>query len=161
MDDKFLKYEVRNEALSQLGYSSYAEYLKSEDWKIIRASIMEEFKLCVLCDSPSQVVHHIKYDSATLLGLRKHCLIALCHKCHQLIEMNGKEKRTLEGANQILFAMIYKFKTNSSDVWFKKYTDAKKSEKKSGFNKNVSRSDNKCWKSILAKKKGYEYVGRS
>ena len=96
-------YQRRNELLPVLGYANYKEYLASSDWSKIRADAIGRQPNCILCLRPASQVHHTSYDDATLLGLAWWNLVALCNGCHESIEFDGKEKRTLERANDVLF----------------------------------------------------------
>lgn len=104
-------YRIRKFSLSEIGYASYQEYLASEDWKKIRKEKLEKFPVCLLCDKPSCQVHHLDYDSATLLGLEDRLLAALCDSCHEGIEFNhykNGEKRTIENTNKAFRAAAKK-----------------------------------------------------
>ena len=124
------KYDMRNVALSQLGYRSYTEYLQSDDWKAIRTEVLSKSPLCLCCEKEAQVVHHVRYDSATLLGLRHHVLATLCHACHESIEIQDGEKVALGQANNQLF---YKArKTPTGAAWIKHYLATLGEERDSG-----------------------------
>lgn len=95
-------YRMRSVVLSQLGYTSYPEYLASEDWKKIRQKKLSRFPECLLCKRLASQVHHMDYDDRTLLGLEPKLLVTLCDACHENIEFDGKEKCSLEESNKKL-----------------------------------------------------------
>lgn len=103
-----MPYMVRNEVLKALGYRTYKEYLASEDWKAIRASVLDRFPFCICCESRSQVVHHLRYDSRTMLGINNANLAPLCHRCHETIEIDNGQKTTMGSANMLLFDLARK-----------------------------------------------------
>ncbi len=98
-------YADRDFELKALGYTSYPEYLKSSDWAKIRGEILENSPKCFLCDRDATQVHHLDYSPRTLLGLCRQLLVSLCNACHERIEFDGKEKRTLFHANGYLFTL--------------------------------------------------------
>lgn len=95
-------YKCRNKKLSNLGYESYKEYLDSEDWKAIRSRVLDANRNCCLCASPTKTVHHYCYLESVLLGLADEMLFPLCDNCHEAVEFNGEEKRSLEESQQAL-----------------------------------------------------------
>lgn len=99
-------YKQRNDWLKELGYSSYQEYLQSEDWRAIRERILHRDPECVLCRCPSTQVHHFSYHYKVLLGLQPRLLFGICEQCHHEVEFNGKEKRTLEESQEYLLLML-------------------------------------------------------
>lgn len=97
---KYQAYTRRNDRLSGLGYASYAEYLKSEDWKKIREAKLRKFPGCLLCGRKAEQVHHLDYANEVLLGLVPQLLVTLCDGCHEAIEFSpGGEKRAMGEAN--------------------------------------------------------------
>jgi hypothetical protein len=96
---KFKEYRRRNDKLSQLGYAGYAEYLKGDDWKRVREDKLRRFPQCLLCERVANQVHHLDYSHEVLLGLRPQLLVTLCGDCHERIEFDGGEKRSLPEAN--------------------------------------------------------------
>jgi hypothetical protein len=123
LDEKrFERYADRQRLLGFLGYSTYGEYLKTDEWKTIRSRVLATNPSCLMCSLPSQVVHHVKYWDTTLLGLDDRTLAALCHKCHELIEINEQgEKTALGQANHKLFKAIHK--TPQGRQWFRDYVN--------------------------------------
>lgn len=94
------RYQFRNAILSHLGYKPphYVSYLASDDWKAIRAAVVSRWPKCVMCESPTEVVHHLQYDIGTLLGLHYTKLAPLCHACHELVEFEENEKNDVLAA---------------------------------------------------------------
>lgn len=113
-------YETRNKSVKQLGYSSYQEYLASDDWKKIREEILVPGTLCLVCDCPAQVVHHVRYTTNVLLGLTPSRLAPLCHRCHEQIEIAADgSKRRMSAANEEMFRLAAK--TPHGSKWTKTY----------------------------------------
>lgn len=103
--DQMRCYEKRAEALSLLGFADYKEYRESELWKGIRGKKLSRFRNCLICNVPAFEVHHLSYDTQTLLGQKEFRLVQLCRGCHQRIEFDGDKKRHLKDANRVLFEM--------------------------------------------------------
>jgi hypothetical protein len=97
-------YKKRKTFLSWCGFDSYKSYLKSEEWKTIRAEILKRKGNCIICWREAEQVHHLDYRPGTLLGLWPERLVSLCAACHKNIEFdeNG-EKLDLGLANGKLF----------------------------------------------------------
>jgi hypothetical protein len=92
-------YADRNALLKELGYSSYAEYLKGELWQAIRAKVFAvKGTDCFLCGMRANQVHHNRYSKDALLGLSTKHLKPVCGVCHEDIEFNGQSKNTLSRA---------------------------------------------------------------
>jgi hypothetical protein len=109
-------YDVRNELLRSFGYRTYKQYLKSEEWSAIRSQVFDQYDECICCDSKPQVVHHVKYDSGTLLGLHRLHLAPLCNACHELMEIHQDgSKASLARANTLMFDMARK--KNPKQAW--------------------------------------------
>lgn len=68
------------------GYERYQAYLKSDDWKEIKALVRERDKVCRCCgrteDQAAMSVHHSTY--VNLFNEKEHLddLILLCQYCH-------------------------------------------------------------------------------
>lgn len=96
-----LGYAARDKVLLELGFESYAEYLKSDLWKRVRAKVFAcRGNRCWLCDQKATQVHHKSYTRRILLGKKFKGLMPICGKCHLLIEFDGKQKTSLGQANQ-------------------------------------------------------------
>lgn len=65
-------------------YSTYKDYLDSEDWKTKRTQtlIRDRFK-CFICKRPADHVHHINYRN--WMDVRPGDLISVCISCHKKI----------------------------------------------------------------------------
>lgn len=83
-----IQYGRRNKRLKELGYSSYQEYLKSEDWQNIKIE-WEKRKIknpkhwgkCQICETTERLVlHHLKYGKVEKLTFSK--FMTLCNSCH-------------------------------------------------------------------------------
>lgn len=100
----FAAYAERNRLLRELGFESYAAYLESTLWKLIKSRLLKGN--CVICREPGQVLHHISYSRDTLLGRDSRMLKVLCHACHTRIEVTPEgSKRSLGSANRELFRL--------------------------------------------------------
>src|SRR5579864_6658801 len=75
-------YEQRAKNLTEIGYASYQEYLKSDEWRAIRNAKLEKNPLCLICNNTASQVHHLSYDFSALLGLNRLGLVTLCDACH-------------------------------------------------------------------------------
>lgn len=98
-------YERRGEALHGAGYTRYEDYLKGEEWRAIRGRKLKKRPQCLLCGRAATQVHHLDYSEPTLLGMHMDLLVSLCDGCHEDLEYDGKQKRTLAGANRRLFSL--------------------------------------------------------
>jgi hypothetical protein len=124
-------YRIRKFSLTELGYVNYDQYLRSNDWKIIRADVLKNHPGCMLCSALASQVHHMDYDAQTLLGLEKRLLAPLCDKCHHIIEFNKNEKRTLANANKMLRVMAKR--TSSGKVLLKQLEVMAEERKQKGM----------------------------
>lgn len=110
---------VDDYAWGELGYKSYAEYLTGEQWKEIRPRIFALFPNCIVCQNPSEQIHHLEYSLEVLAGKKDFKLVGLCRKCHVAIEFDQSgNKRTLGKANQELIRIAHK--TEYGRRWFSK-----------------------------------------
>lgn len=99
-------YHERDSLLRSFGFASYSDYLASDMWRQIRSDMLQRYPRCVLCWSPPEVVHHIRYNAGALLGLERSSLVCLCNQCHETIEIDPDgNKRGLEDANSELFRL--------------------------------------------------------
>ena len=125
-EDHALKYATRDELCKLFGFFSYKAYLRSDEWRAIRNGVLAEYPECICCHSPSKVVHHVKYDSATLLGLHSLNLAPLCRECHERIEiMEDGTKACMSRANTLMLELVRK--KNPKQLWLHRfYHDRKK-----------------------------------
>lgn len=86
-------YGERDDALRELGYQSYSAYLKSEEWKLLRAEVMPPGCKCIVCSREATDLHHFSYSVSVLLGVHKELLLPLCRKCHEDVELDEKRKK--------------------------------------------------------------------
>jgi hypothetical protein len=113
-------YSTRNELLIAFGYRTYKQYLKSDEWKAIRQRVFQQYSECICCDRAAEVVHHVKYDSATLLGLHTLNLAPLCRSCHERMEIDESgEKGSLARANTLMLDMARK--KNPKQEWLLRF----------------------------------------
>ena len=94
-------YTERNKNLLALGFRSYAEYLNSEMWKIIRGLAFEKHGTsCVSCEKRATQLHHSSYDMKTLAGADLSHLHPVCKQCHEAAEIVDGEKASHKNANE-------------------------------------------------------------
>lgn len=99
--DRARGYGDRNRMLDALGFSSYADYLSSDLWKAVRASVLTEGVKCSCCRRQASQVHHHFYTPANLAGETTVGLYPICAGCHGSVELGKKGgKRTLAKAEE-------------------------------------------------------------
>ena len=126
-------YQVRNEVVRVLGYRDYKAYLRSDEWRELRAAILQQYPSCICCDQFSQVVHHVRYISQTMAGMDgfRHYLAPLCHACHEKIEITEDgEKGSMPRANTMMFDLARK--KDPKQPWLKAYYDGCAARKRMG-----------------------------
>lgn len=98
-----LPYMARNAILAELGFASYADYLRSRLWISIRRRVLGGGKACQLCGERATQVHHSRYTIGNLRGTSTRYLFPVCGDCHAAAERhtNGR-KRSLPEANAAL-----------------------------------------------------------
>lgn len=109
------EYQLRNETLKEMGFSSYRDYLGSEIWALTRKKVLlRARRVCCSCGKRAEEVHHSSYSRDVLLGKDLSKLHAVCAACHVGAEIasDGK-KRSLAEANAIL---RIGFKKSEEDV---------------------------------------------
>lgn len=137
-------YRKRHDKLLALGFESYNDYLQTPEWKSIRSIKLSKQPDCPLCQNSANQVHHMSYDTETLLGFKEHRLVALCSSCHKDIEYDGEQKNDLRRANKKLFTEAEKTpkglrwinSVNSKEGQFKKEMKEKRKKKKQAKIKN-------------------------
>jgi len=95
-------YLARNIVLKELGYNSYAEYLESSLWATVRRKGWAQHgNDCKLCGEKANVLHHLSYSKAVLVGDKIGELVPLCDLCHTKVEFleDGKKRTLLEARN--------------------------------------------------------------
>ena len=88
-------YGRRNQNLKMLGYTNYAEYLKSDLWASIRGCVLNGDPPCAGCGRQASQVHHENYDIPVLLGEYLDALHPVCGRCHKNIEFSRKRYHKL------------------------------------------------------------------
>ena len=93
-------YATRDEVLQRLGFVLYKQYLKSDLWKSIRASILIHGTKCELCCSvEATTAHHLSYRYQTMIGEDITHIVAVCDGCHLKVEFDLEgRKRSFEAA---------------------------------------------------------------
>jgi hypothetical protein len=72
----------------------YERYLNSTLWREIRDWVVAKYgDKCAICSKKAEEVHHHDYEEATLLGLNENALVALCSRCHHLIEFDDQRNK--------------------------------------------------------------------
>lgn len=90
------EFQKRDKTLKNLGYDSYADYLRSGLWHGIRERLMGggKAKMCQVCDQNfATEVHHLSYKAAVLLGKNLSLLCLVCEHCHESITEDAKKRR--------------------------------------------------------------------
>ena len=102
-------YAWRNDALREMGFDSYGEYLSSPLWRDIRCRVLSQAKHgCYICHRPAEEVHHRSYGKSALTGECLKFLVPLCREHHQMIEFSRDgAKRPPPEARKIL-AKLYR-----------------------------------------------------
>ena len=88
----------RDSTLRQFGFNSYADYLRSDEWKVIRNQVYSERgRTCLRCfDNPASCVHHENYARTVIMGKPKAIrawLWPLCSDCHRLRHFDADKWR--------------------------------------------------------------------
>jgi len=97
-------YDLRDEVLLKMGFSSYKEYLGSDLWKAIRSrALSTKGNYCFRCGRFTCLVHHTNYSPEVLRGETLKGLVPVCTECHRAIEFDKDgNKRTLRETNDAL-----------------------------------------------------------
>lgn len=79
-------------ASKKVKYKDYADYLKSDKWKQVKAdyAAMNEHKNCVLCDGDKSLQHHHWTYPNDWYNDSFNNLIKVCKKCHDLIHSDDQ-----------------------------------------------------------------------
>jgi len=108
-------YRHRDALLKSMGFQSYAEYLDSETWRVVRAEFLKNNYRCTFCKQPAEQVHHAKYTAENLTGVSKDFLHAVCGHCHAAIEIepDGSKRNPgdVERIRELLQGKIDKLNT--------------------------------------------------
>lgn len=99
------KSQTRAESLAQLGFSSYREYLDSDLWRSIRASVFRaKGRMCCCCGKRATQIHHTYYSFRTLSGdpaSLENSAWPVCAKCHKKTHFKSdKEFRNWRDSRQ-------------------------------------------------------------
>ena len=86
---------TRSEVLKELGFHSMTNYLASPLWQRIEArAFLCHGPNCRLCGAIAEVIHHLGYGRAVMLGRSFHQLAPLCLECSQLVTVRKGRKLT-------------------------------------------------------------------
>lgn len=83
-------YIKRNKALKKMGYSSYKEYLSSDEWRMVKERFRKKkgSNRCFVCGTSGNLqVHHNKYHAKPMKNGTTGNLIALCGECHKEVHL--------------------------------------------------------------------------
>lgn len=100
----------RDKRLASIGLT-YAEYLKSDEWKKIRskASKRDIYKKCKKCDSHKNINLHHKHYKWIGTHHAMQAIVPLCKNCHQIVHDIAKNDNiTVQSATNILLSKNYK-----------------------------------------------------
>lgn len=101
--------EARNAALRAIGFSSFAEYSKSQLWKVIRREILlRDAKCCRMrgCRNKADGISFLSYRQETLLGESPASLLSTCKDCRRRIALDGEERRSMNDALKTTISMV-------------------------------------------------------
>lgn len=106
-------YESRASNLRAIGFSSYADYLKSSLWAKIRMRVFARKGWhCWLCAKDANAIHHNRYRVCDLLGWTYANLFPICDDCHKGIEFGKKGKKLDPNAAKSNFVQRERAKDN-------------------------------------------------
>lgn len=91
------EFQKRDKALRNLGFESYADYLRSDLWRGIKKKVMGgyEAKMCYVCDMfVATELHHLTYETSVMRGNKPSHLYPVCEHCHEKIFEYSKRRRT-------------------------------------------------------------------
>lgn len=95
------RYQHRNQILKEMGFDSYADYLKSDLWASLRKQAMKKYHgICQSCGDKATQVHHKHYSRRLLKGEHIIGLKPICKECHKTIEFDENQKVDVVTANQ-------------------------------------------------------------
>ena len=98
-------YLVRDQCCEQLGFRSYAGYLRSSLWRQVRTlAFQKNGRECVSCGAPATQIHHSRYTIKALCGVCLKYLWPVCRKCHARAEgiRLSRDKNMIHITNRIL-----------------------------------------------------------
>lgn len=87
IDNAVSIFRVANHITDEYGDSrtNYDDYIKSPQWRQIRAMMLNKYGKCQLCSSTSNLeVHHNSYEHVGEEKNHLEDLVVLCHDCHTL-----------------------------------------------------------------------------
>jgi 5-methylcytosine-specific restriction endonuclease McrA len=100
-------YAWRSVVVSQLGYSSYGDYLKSDLWKSIRERVLiRDGHQCRYCKEPASQAHHRNYRTDTMSGKDIQDIHAVCGTCHKFVEFIGSRKLSMPQMKARTLALV-------------------------------------------------------
>lgn len=79
-------FQERDDALAQLGFASYSDYLASDLWQWVRG-LLKDKRECQACKCTTGLAwHHRDYSIPILVGnFCDDSIVRLCNKCHNAI----------------------------------------------------------------------------
>jgi hypothetical protein len=127
-------YVERDRVLTEMGYSSYKEYLAGKVWSEIRIRQIKKQSWCTGCGRKACQVHHLRYDKATLSGKSSRFIVSICDKCHRQIEFDEyNNKLSLRKANERLLDKLRKnTKASKKNLAMKKASTQEKKRTRRG-----------------------------
>jgi hypothetical protein len=87
-EQRMVIYRERNRNIRAMGFASYTEYLKSDLWESIRATVLSADNTCWVCGTLATQVHHTKYRKKDLAGRDLAFLKPICAGCHRFGEFD-------------------------------------------------------------------------
>lgn len=90
-------FALRRVVLKRIGFTTYAEYLKSDLWKSVRQRVLErDDHQCRYCGSEASQAHHRNYRSKTMTGELIVDILSICGDCHKFISVEGGRVCSME-----------------------------------------------------------------
>ena len=88
-------YRERNRIIRAMGFSDYADYLRSDLWASIRKRVLAVSSTCHVCRGVANQVHHRSYRKCDLNGTDTRRLFPICGPCHSRIEFRDSDGEKL------------------------------------------------------------------
>jgi hypothetical protein len=91
-----VQFSYRNNLLSDYGFSSYQDFLKSEFWRVMRNELRQKpkYQKCYCCGSKDGIeLHHFTYKDF-LDGASRRNIVPTCGDCHEKIHQISRDRNT-------------------------------------------------------------------
>lgn len=96
------QYRIIDDAVRDLGFQSYDEYLRSDLWNRIQQAVFDKKGTsCCLCTEKAVAVHHHSYAPSVMSGDNLEPLFPICDRCHKSLEFEHGKKRSLHAVQSV------------------------------------------------------------